>query len=137
MKQSKTTLAPMLAALVATAVTAFAQQAEGPRPAGIGYATVAAALDAMRAKSGVNASVQSGWTVIEDRSTASLWSFTPPGYAAHPAAVRRTVTQQGNDVFIQMDVLCEAAKPACDKFVAEFNELNDRMRDSLRRRRVP
>ena len=122
-------------ALLATVMAVTAQQqADGQN---IGYLTVAAALDGMRTKSGVNVSIQGSWTVIEDGATSSIWSFTPAGHPAHPAVVRRTIVQQGNDIFVNMGVLCEAAKPSCDKLVAEFQELNNKMRESLSRRRGP
>jgi hypothetical protein len=127
-------LLPALGVLIAIIGIASAQPAEDPRSSSIGYPSVAAALDAMRAKGGATTSIQSGWTVIEDRATMSIWSFTPAGHAAHPAAVRRTVTQRGNDIFVDMAVLCEATKPACDQLVAEFQELNRAMRGNLGRR---
>jgi hypothetical protein len=90
-------------------------------------------LDALRAKSGVKVSVQSGWTVIEDQSTLSLWSFAPQGHPAYPAAVHRKVVQDGNGIFIRMNVLCEASKPACDALATEFQKLDGQVRDDLRR----
>ena len=115
------------AIVMAFAGTALAQD--------IGYPNAAAALAAMRAKPGVKISEQSGWTVIEDRATLTLWSFTPPGHAAHPAAVRRKVVQEGSNLFIKTDVLCEAPKPSCDAMVADFDKLNGQVRDELRDRK--
>ena len=83
--------------------------------------------------SDVNRSVQSGWTVIEDRSTLSIWSFAPPGHAAYPSAVHRKVVQDGKSAFLEMHVLCEAPKPACDALGAEFQSLNGRVRKELTR----
>lgn len=79
----------------------------------------------------MNISVQSGWTVIEDRATLSVWSFTPSVHRAHPAAIQRKVVQEGDKLFVKMNVLCEAPKPDCDAVVAEFARLNDRVRDNL------
>ena len=97
------------------------------------YATVALALEALRTKSGVKISDLAGWTVIEDGSTLSLWSFTPAGHPAHPAAIHRKVVQEDNNIFLKMHVICEASKPACDKVVADFEDLNQRMTKSLKR----
>jgi hypothetical protein len=116
--------------IFASGVIASAQQ--DSRPSKMEYLTVAAALDAVRAKSGVSVKVESGWTVIEDPATMSIWSFTSSGHPAHPAAVRRAVTQQGDKIFVDMSVLCEAAKSACDKLVAEFNALNRNLRAEFR-----
>jgi hypothetical protein len=129
-------LMKLLAALllaIAFADIAVAQDATGNATPDREYATAASALEAMRAKSGVKTSVQSGWTVIEDRSTLSVWSFTPPGHPAHPAAIRRRVVQEGNNLLLQMNVLCEAPKPACDAMVMEFEKLNGQVRQDLKR----
>ena len=96
------------------------------------YPTAAAALEALRAKSGVKISTEAGWTVIEDRSTFSVWSFTPPGHPAFPAAIHRQVVQDGNNMFVKTSVLCEAPKSACDAVVAEFQKLNGQVRDELK-----
>jgi hypothetical protein len=84
-------------------------------------------------KDGVKISTESGWTVIEDQSTLSVWSFTPSGHPAFPAAVHRQVIQEGNNLFVKMNVLCEAPKAACDTMVAEFQKLNGQVRDDLKR----
>jgi len=123
----------VFAALVLTAVFADIAVAQNtPGKTDREYTTAASALEAMRAKSGVKISVQSGWTVIEDRSTMSLWSFTPSGHPAHPAAIHRRVVQEGNNVVMKMDVLCEAPKPACDKVVADFQGLNQQVRKDIK-----
>jgi hypothetical protein len=102
----------------------------------IGYATVASALESLRAKSGVSVSRQSGWTIITEPSGLSLWSFTPEGHPAAPAVVHRQVLQEGGDFFVKMQVLCEAAKPACDALVADFEKLNQQMAEDLKRRKT-
>jgi hypothetical protein len=124
-----------LAALILAAVlanSAVAQDTPGKSTSDREYATVALALEALRAKSGVKISDLSGWTVIEDRSTLSLWSFTPPGHPAHPAAIQRKVIQEGNNILVKMHVLCEAPKPACDKVVADFQSLNQQVRKDMK-----
>jgi hypothetical protein len=119
--------------VVAGAHHAVAQGTTGAEK--LEYSTVAQALAALRAKPGVSISAQSGWTVIEDRSTLTLWSFTPAGHRAHPAAIRRTITQEGGSFFVNMNVLCEAPKPDCDAVVADFEKLNGQMREDLQRRK--
>jgi hypothetical protein len=118
----------LVAALVACG-SAFAQQ--GGSGSGIGYPSVAAALAAMKAKPGVAISSEGGWTVIVDRASMILWSFTPSGHPAHPSAVRRAIVQRGDGVFVDMSVKCESQKAACDQLVAEFNQLTEKMRQGL------
>lgn len=102
---------------------------------GTGYPTVASALDALRKKDGVRISRQGGWTIIDDRADLTLWSFTSEGQPAHPAVVQRKVIEKQGNVFVQMNVMCEASKPACDALVADFNKLNQQMTDDLQRRK--
>lgn len=100
---------------------------------GIGYASVSAALEALRARKDVSIRVDQGWTVIEDRANASVWSFTPQGHPAYPAAIRRTLVERGGNVAIDMKVLCQAAKDPCDRLVAEFQAMNEKMGPSARK----
>jgi hypothetical protein len=101
-----------------------------PHPGqGVGYPSVAEALEALRLRSDVDFFVQAGWTVVQDRAAATTWSFTPPNHPAHPTAVKRAIVERDGTLFVDMSVLCQAEKPACDKLVAEFQELNEKMRD--------
>jgi hypothetical protein len=136
-------LAQSLVALVLAGATtlAFAQQdspsegsAQSATQSAIGYPTVAAALDALRARGDIKISVQDGWTIVNEPKTNTFWSFTPAGHPAHPAAIKRTIVEKDGAFFIAMSGLCQAQKAACDKLMAEFRELNDRIRESMQRR---
>lgn len=104
------------------------QEAEGT----IGYDSVDAALSALRAKTDVEVIVDHGWTIATDHREKTIWSFAPNGHPAFPAAVKRTLVERDGTLFVRMAVLCEASKTACDRLVVEFNELNERMRASMR-----
>ena len=98
-----------LAIPFAIVVPAAAQQVrEGPSD--IGYPTVAAALDSLRAKSDVTQSVQSGWTIFEDRAALTIWSFAPSDDPAYPSAVRRTIVTKDGSTLMNMRVLCAGSK---------------------------
>jgi hypothetical protein len=116
------------------AITAAAAQTP---PNGIGYPSVAAALQGVRAKPGANVTVQGGWTVVSENGGLTLWSFTPVGHPAHPAVVRRRIFQKDSAWLIDMQGLCEAKKPACDQLMMEFEALNEQMRQSIRRGKQP
>jgi hypothetical protein len=118
------------AAFAIISADAFAQQGS-PRLSSIGYPSVSAALESLKAKSDVKISVQAGWTVIEDGMT--LWSFTPPNHPAYPAAVKRALVEKDGAWHVEMNALCQADKAACDKLMAEFRTLNDNMRESIER----
>jgi hypothetical protein len=91
----------------------------------IGYNSVAAARQAIAATPGATASQQAGWLIVEDKATRSLWSFVPNDHEAYPAAVKRTVAQRDGRAFIDMSILCEAPKPACDRLAESFKALNE------------
>ena len=99
----------------------------------IGYPSVAAALADLHSNPDVKFSVQNGWTIAEDRSHFTLWSFPPEGDPAYPSAVKRTAVQQPDGIVtMDMRILCHSTQAACDKLVEDFKALNERMRESLK-----
>jgi hypothetical protein len=120
------------AALLIVAVSASAQQTSAQ--SGIGYPSVAAALEALKARPDVKISVRDGWTIVNDPISGAVWSFTPSSHPAHPAAVKRTVVEKNGQVFLDMQALCQASKAACDKLIAEFQELNEKTVQAARTR---
>jgi hypothetical protein len=103
------------------------------RSSGIGYPSVAAALADLHSKPEVIFREEGGWIIAEDRSHYTLWSFATEGDPAYPSAVKRTAVQEsGGSVTMNMNILCESTQDACDKLAANFNELNERARDSIK-----
>jgi hypothetical protein len=100
---------------------------------GIGYATVNDALTSLKSKDRTEISIQGGWTIVQDNVLGNmvLWSFAPETHEAHPAAVKRTVLEKDDTVFIRMEALCQASKLVCDSLMEEFKKLNDRIRESM------
>lgn len=98
----------------------------------IGYPSVAAALADLHSKPEVKFGIQNGWTIAEDRGHSSFWSFPPEGDPAYPSAVKRIAVQTGAGISLEMKVLCQSTQAACDKLVADFNALNERMRESFK-----
>ena len=96
---------------------------------GVGYKSVAEARKAVTALPGAKASEQQGWLIVEQMPV--MWSFAPAGHEAYPTAVKRTVVQRDGRIDIDMSVLCEAPKPACDRLVESFKGLNEQMKRSL------
>ena len=98
----------------------LSQVAPLPRTAdsAIGFATVADALASLRADSKIQISVRRGWTVAYDKESRTHWSFAPRHDSSYPSVVKRTI-QEGDDRFsVNVAVLCEASKSACDQLVA-------------------
>jgi len=98
----------------------------------IGYPSVAAALADLHSKTDVKFSEANGWTIAEDKSHFTLWSFAPAGDPAYPSAVKRTAVQGDKGVSMNMNVLCESTQEACDTLVADFEALNRRLQDSFK-----
>ena len=121
-----------LALAVLAAAPAVAQVPENGR--GVGYPTVAAALEALKARSDVKISARDGWTIIEDPKERALWSFVPAGHPAYPAVVKRAVVVKADGMAsIWTGALCQAEKTPCDRLMADFQALNERARDEVRR----
>jgi len=94
----------------------------------VGYHTVAQALTSLRARHDVSVSTERGWTIITDEKNLTIWSFAPASHPAYPAVVRRVVrARPGGGSDINMSVLCEASKEACDQLVREFDAMNRRL----------
>ena len=98
----------------------------------IDFQSVAAARTALQAEPGVKQSSNDGWLVIED-TDGSLWSFTPAGHYANPSVGRRTLQQRQGEFFVETQILCQAQKPQCDRLKADYELLDKRMSEALRR----
>jgi hypothetical protein len=114
---------------VAACLAALSIAAQAGAQGGIGYGTVADARKAAMALPDAKKSEQQGWLIVEQMPV--IWSFTPVGHEAHPAAIKRTVVQRDGRIDLDMAVLCEAPKPACDHLVADFKAMNDQMKRNL------
>jgi hypothetical protein len=98
----------------------------------IGYPSVAAALADLHSKPDVQFRDEHGWTIAEDSSHHTFWSFPPPGSPAYPAAVQRVIVQGDTGISLKLNILCESTQSACDKLVADFQALNQRVQDSFK-----
>ncbi|MGE0029912.1 MAG: molecular chaperone DnaJ [Steroidobacteraceae bacterium] len=98
----------------------------------IGYESPQAALEALTAKPGVEVRTNQGWTIINDQSGRTLWTFTPETHPAHPAVVKRTVQHRDGAIFLDMKVKCFGTKTACDALVRDFQALNDKVQNEMR-----
>jgi len=90
----------------------------------IGYASVAEAMEALKAKPGVHIVTKpDGWIIATEPAVYAQWSFTPEGHYAHPAVVRRLIEQRKDgEVHVEIAALCGADKAACDRLMAEFRD---------------
>jgi hypothetical protein len=127
---------------IAMALLAFgahaALAAAGDEPAPIGYASVAAVLDALRADPGAQFREQRGWTIVasSERGAPVEWFFTPEGHAAHPAVVKRTAIERDGVGMIDLAALCQTGQAACDRLLDDFRQQQQLEQDAARRELV-
>jgi hypothetical protein len=98
----------------------FAVHAHAQDSGDIHFSSVGAALKELKAKPGVQVSVQDGWTTIEDKAADAAWSFAPQGHPGYPAVIKRSVVVRNGKPEIDLRIQCQARKAACDKLLAEF-----------------
>ena len=125
-------------AIVLLVCGAHAQLAAQDEPAPIGYATVAGALEALRADPAAQFREQRGWTIVASREGGSPveWFFTPQGHAAHPAVVKRMAIERGGVGMIDIAALCQTEQDACDLLLDEFRQRHEMERAAARRELV-
>jgi hypothetical protein len=124
----------LVAGLVMSFSSTLAAQIRESQNNEIGYATVAEALATLRGRPDVQISQQGGWTIVSDSVSSTIWSFTPSDHPAYPSAVKRSVVSRDGSTYMDMKVLCESTKTACDKLVVDFQQLNQRATASIAER---
>lgn len=124
---------------VVLSVSAIAEPA-APSAGQVGYSSVASALKELEARDGNGTVVThaDGWTVINEPLASAQWSFTPSGYYAYPAVVRRTIKRAPDgSVSVETASLCEATEAECAKLLVEFAALNERITQAIKARGRP
>jgi hypothetical protein len=113
--------------ILVCAFGAHAALAADDEPVTIGYATVAATLEALRSEPSAQFHEQRGWKVVasRERDAPVEWFFTPEGHAAHPAVVKRTATERDGLGMIDLVALCHAEQSACDRLLDDFRQQHD------------
>lgn len=108
----------------------FAQQATESSP--IGYASIEEAYKALANDQSASMAHYGGWTIFNQKNNGVyvIWSFTPEDHPTHPTVVRREVVKLGNEINIKMDALCHSSKLDCDQLIAEFENINARIKQS-------
>jgi hypothetical protein len=99
----------------------------------IGYASVQDAYDSLSADENASKSEYEGWTLFTQKVDGKyiLWSFTPENHPVHPSAVRRDVVNKNGEVSISMAVMCHASRFDCDQLSAQFEQINERLKQKF------
>lgn len=94
------------------------------QPAAIDYATVGAALQALRADPNARFEMQQQWTVVANSEADQpvQWFFTPPAHPAHPSVIKRTAVERGGQGFIEVAVLCQVEQAECERLLDDFRQ---------------
>jgi hypothetical protein len=123
-------------ALAGSAYAQFTPQAQARRDArSLGYTRVADAREAVPKLPGAKVTHPDGWTVVTvQQPEIAVWSFVPEGHEAYPSVVRRLVRKNAKGTFLEMKVLCEAKKDACQKLTAEFQRMTAQMQKAMQAR---
>jgi|SRR3984957_2985844 hypothetical protein len=84
----------------------------------IGYATVAQALAALRAKAGVKFRTEGGMLIADDFDgpNPAAWIFYPKSHPAYPTVIKRFILNTAEGAFMETRIKCEASQEVCDKY---------------------
>jgi hypothetical protein len=63
----------------------------------------------------------------DEKAPTVMYTFTTKGHPAHPAAVCRKMSKEGDTLVLKMEVVCDGGKDACDKLRNDFNVMNAKM----------
>ena len=127
-----------IAAVVVLSLFCGACAAPVDDPSATDYPTVATALEALRDDPTATESTQRGWTVFVRAGGYEIWSFTPADHPAHPSAAKRTMYQSDNgDWHVVTQMLCQSTRASCDALKEEYRQLDEQMKETIRRERGP
>ncbi|GAB4114396.1 MAG: hypothetical protein Tsb0027_03080 [Wenzhouxiangellaceae bacterium] len=95
------------------------------------FQSVEEVYEYLRSADGVSIRTEQGWTIAEQNEDMALWSFTTEGHPAHPAVFMRQVVIDKEQISLRTWGICEAEKEACDMLSAEFEKLNQNIREQM------
>jgi len=76
----------------------------------------------------------SSYVALRDAPNMITWTFTVPGHAAYPAVVcRRIVQDSGGRLSLGTQISCDAPEAACLALKRDFDALNARMMEELKK----
>lgn len=63
----------------------------------------------------------------DPKNASIMYTFTVAGHPAHPAAVCRRLTREGDNLVIKMTVVCDGAADACAQLKNDFSVMTAKM----------
>jgi hypothetical protein len=67
----------------------------------------------------------------DEKAPTVVYTFTVKGHPAHPAAVCRKQSQEGENIVLRMEIVCDGEKESCDKLRNDFNVMNAKMQAAV------
>ena len=127
----------LLALALAAAVAMWPAASKADQVCSRSFARQADLLDEMRGNPDIQPLGERGTVAgFVDQGAMAVWLFTMPGHAAHPAVVCSRVVEQGEDLRMRTEASCHGSARDCNRLVAEFQSMNDRLRQRLMLRRA-
>lgn len=74
------------------------------------------------------------YVAFQDPAAETVFTFTIAGHNAHPAAVCRKPVKSGDQLTLQMTIVCKGDQESCAKLTQDFKELNARMQIEINQR---
>ncbi len=73
------------------------------------------------------------YIAYQDEATQAVFTFTQEGAGpAHPAAVCRKPVKDGENLTLQMVIVCKGDGAACQRLESDFKQLNAQMEAAIR-----
>ncbi len=77
-----------------------------------------------------------GVTQVEVESDRTLYFFTNPGHAAHPAVVRRRMLRRDDQVVVETEMVAEGDRIAAESWLTDFAVQDAAFQERLAYRRL-
>ena len=72
------------------------------------------------------------FVAYQDGNSQTLYTFTEPAEQSHPAAVCRKPVKTGDDLTLEMAIVCQGKAEECQRLEADFKLLNAKMEADIR-----
>lgn len=71
------------------------------------------------------------FVAFQEPGSSAVYTFTEPAHAAHPAAICRKPVQKGDQLEIEMAIVCKGPDAKCGELEQDFKLLNAKMQADI------
>lgn len=90
---------------------------------------------------GCSASEYADLVLVKCDASLTMWYFTKPNHPAHPGVIKRMITQKADGSWIAQEqgssFASDAAQPAFKAWLAQIQDLDRQMMESIRKQQAP